>query len=63
MREINAAEDALDQRVIDARHALGEALIARDQNHSVETAAAVAIARQHFDDAMRARARTDVVFA
>lgn len=52
---------ALDRRVSDARRALDAARDARERNHSTETAAAVAIAQQHFDDARRAAARWDVV--
>ncbi|MBB5765684.1 hypothetical protein ABEV34_06870 [Methylorubrum rhodesianum] len=51
----------LEKRVFEARRALDAARDARERNHSTETAAAVAIAQQHFDDARRAAARWDVV--
>lgn len=52
---------ALDRRVADARRALDVARDAREASRSPETAAAVAIAQQHFDDARRAAARWDVI--
>lgn len=52
---------AINRRVSDARRELDAAREARERNHNTATAAAVAIAQQHFDDARRAAARWDVV--
>ncbi len=56
-----ATAAALDRRVADARRALDAARDAREANRNPATAAAVAIAQQHFDDARRAAARWDVI--
>ena len=48
-------------RVDEARRQLDRARDARERNPSIGSAAAVAIAQQHFDDAQRALSRWDEV--
>jgi hypothetical protein len=50
-----------EQRVAAARRALDAARDAREANQSTDTANAVAIARQHFEDARRALVREEWV--
>lgn len=46
-----------EQRVAEARRAHHAAMDLREKNRTPDTAVAVAIARQHFEDAQRALAR------
>lgn len=53
--------ERIERCVADARRALDAARDARERNRNPETAAAVAVAQLHFDEARRVAARAEVI--